>query len=111
MPIDPFTAYITTTTTIYVIVEIGNCASDATEITLVVVEPSDASWTPPTGLCESSGPILINPDGIAFHFMAKDKLGQTKIKSPQVYQNGRLSSWPDGFFDQWGKALDALLDD
>ena len=54
---------------------------------------------------------LIRPDDVAFHFMTKNKEGLTEIKSPQLYQNGRLSAWPDGFFDQWGKTLDALLDD
>lgn len=54
---------------------------------------------------------LIQPDDVAFHFMTKNKEGFTEIKSPQLYQNGRLSAWPDGFFDQWGKTLDALLDD
>ena len=53
----------------------------------------------------------ISPDEVAFHFMKKNKDGETQIESPQVYVNGRLSSWPDGFFDQWGKTLDALLDD
>ncbi|EPM8668259.1 DUF3696 domain-containing protein, partial [Escherichia coli] len=24
--------------------------------------------------------------------------------------NGRFSEWPDGFFDEWSKALDELLD-
>jgi predicted ATPase len=27
----------------------------------------------------------------------------------EVDDDGRLDQWPDGFFDQWDKALSALL--
>lgn len=30
-------------------------------------------------------------------------------KTIQVEENGGLSQWPDGFFDEWEKALDALI--
>lgn len=29
--------------------------------------------------------------------------------SPAILDDGRLSSWPDGFFDEWDKALDELF--
>ena len=32
-----------------------------------------------------------------------------KKMSPAILEDGRLSSWPDGFFDEWDKALDELL--
>lgn len=32
-----------------------------------------------------------------------------KKTSPAILEDGRLSSWPDGFFDEWDKALDELL--
>ena len=32
-----------------------------------------------------------------------------KKSSPAVLDDGSLSSWPDGFFDEWDKAIDALF--
>lgn len=29
---------------------------------------------------------------------------------PEISPTGRLSEWPDGFFDQWDKSLDRILD-
>ena len=31
------------------------------------------------------------------------------VTSPQILQNGSLSNWPDGFFDEWDKAIDELF--
>lgn len=31
------------------------------------------------------------------------------IENPVLYQDGRLSFWPDGFFDEWDKAIDTLF--
>ena len=36
------------------------------------------------------------------------KIIHTK-KSPAILKDGRLSDWPEGFFDEWDKALDELL--
>lgn len=36
--------------------------------------------------------------------------GQPERDDPVVTEAGRISSWPDGFFDQWDKSLDELLD-
>lgn len=35
--------------------------------------------------------------------------GQPDREGPTVTAAGRISSWPDGFFDQWDKSLDQLL--
>lgn len=32
-----------------------------------------------------------------------------KKSSPAILDDGRLSDWPDGFFDEWDKALDELF--
>jgi len=29
--------------------------------------------------------------------------------SPKVLENGRIDHWPDGFFDEWDKALDEII--
>lgn len=34
---------------------------------------------------------------------------QHKKTSPAILEDGRLSNWPDGFFDEWDKAMDELL--
>lgn len=44
--------------------------------------------------------------------MDDGKLGQT-IKhekcSPMIMEDGSLSDWPEGFFDEWDKALEELF--
>ena len=42
------------------------------------------------------------------HFLKLDA-GESKVESPEILQTGRLSYWPEGFFDQWDKSLDDLL--
>ncbi len=31
------------------------------------------------------------------------------VECPEIYNNGKLSYWPDGFFDEWEKALDEII--
>ncbi len=40
-----------------------------------------------------------NPDGMVKHDMT----------SPAILSDGSLSNWPDGFFDEWDKAVDSLF--
>ena len=42
---------------------------------------------------------LIEPDAATFHYFER-KGNQTVVSSPQIDSDGRLSSWPIGFFDQ-----------
>lgn len=45
------------------------------------------------------------------HFFRRDPAsGAAVIDSPAITEQGKLSFWPDGFFDQWDKSLDELLD-
>ena len=54
---------------------------------------------------------LIDSKKVKTHFFARpDKQQNTRIISPVMDKNGRLDKWPDGFFDEWEKSLDALLD-
>ena len=32
-----------------------------------------------------------------------------RVVSPRIDRDGRINEWPDGFFDQWDRALDELL--
>jgi predicted ATPase len=48
---------------------------------------------------------------VVLHFFTRSVETETsRIESPAILPDGRLSNWPEGFFDQWDKSLDALLD-
>jgi len=48
---------------------------------------------------------------VAIHFFRRNlETGTVSVESPLVNATGRLSFWPQGFFDQWDKSLDELLD-
>lgn len=51
---------------------------------------------------------LITPDETAFHYFERDG-GNTVVTSPRVDQDGRLSRWPAGFFDQHEENLARLI--
>ena len=51
---------------------------------------------------------LIRPDDVAIHYFERAR-GKTVVSSPQVDADGRLSSWPVGFFDQHEENLARLL--
>ena len=49
---------------------------------------------------------------VAVHFFSRRvETGVSTCESPVLLDNGRFSDWPAGFFDEWGNALDELLDD
>ena len=51
---------------------------------------------------------LIQPDQTAFHYFSREG-GKIVVSSPRVNADGRLSSWPEGFFDQHEENLIKLL--
>ena len=51
---------------------------------------------------------LIRPDQTAFHYFSREG-GKSVVSSPRVNADGRLSSWPEGFFDQHEENLIKLL--
>ena len=53
---------------------------------------------------------VISRDDIRLHFFVRGKVGESAVESPVIEADGRLSRWPDGFFDQWDRDLDELLD-
>jgi predicted ATPase len=54
---------------------------------------------------------VIKSSDVVLHFFSRPvETGEAFIQSPAVLENGRLSNWPSGFFDQWDKEIDALLD-
>jgi predicted ATPase len=54
--------------------------------------------------------VLPPADSLVHFFRRDDATGAAAIDSPAINEQGRLSFWPDGFFDQWDKSLDELLD-
>jgi predicted ATPase len=52
---------------------------------------------------------LLPPDGVALHYFRREDDG-IKIESPAIGPDGMLSQWPPGFFDEWDRSLDQLLD-
>ncbi len=55
--------------------------------------------------------VLKGEDAKLFYFSRKKSKGKMVhvAECPQIYDNGKLSYWPDGFFDEWEKALDEIL--
>ncbi|WP_330291480.1 AAA family ATPase [Streptomyces sp. NBC_00576] len=52
---------------------------------------------------------LLSTDATAVHYFRRK--GQTsEVVSPVIGPDGRLSEWPEGFFDEWENSLDQLLD-
>lgn len=46
-----------------------------------------------------------------FYFDKKEIQGDIihTVEGPQIDENGKLDYWPDGFFDEWEKALDEII--
>jgi len=42
----------------------------------------------------------VTPQNVIFHYLEKDLAGRTVIQTPILESTGKLSSWPEGFFDQ-----------
>ncbi|MDZ8184458.1 MAG: DUF3696 domain-containing protein [Nostoc sp. ChiSLP02] len=56
---------------------------------------------------------IIPPHYVQLHYFQRQEkqgLAFTKVISPHIDRNGRIDRWPDGFFDEWEKSLDALLE-
>ena len=55
----------------------------------------------------------VSPDKVRLYFFEPPKKeGQThnEVISLNIDSDGRIDYWPDGFFDEWAKSLEALLD-
>ncbi len=55
---------------------------------------------------------LVQPNQVAIFYLERnveDPNHTTVVHSPRVDDLGRLSFWPEGFFDEWSKNLEQLL--
>ncbi|MCK9259715.1 MAG: DUF3696 domain-containing protein [Azoarcus sp.] len=85
---------------------LARCAADGVQI--VVETHSDHVLN---GIRLAAKRAEIPNESVAVHFFSRDvESGESSITSPVLHANGRFSDWPDGFFDEWSKALDELLD-
>jgi predicted ATPase len=85
---------------------IAQCASDGVQ---VIVETHSDHLLNGVRLAVKSK--TIGDEEVALHFFSRSvETGEATVQSPAILKNGRLSNWPKGFFDQWGKDIDALLD-
>ena len=57
---------------------------------------------------------IISNNKIALFYLSRDLLSSNhcvEVKQPRIAVDGRIDEWPKGFFDEWDKSLDELLDE
>mgnify|MGYP006430308867 CR=1 FL=1 len=55
----------------------------------------------------------LDPNDVQLHYFQREDIQgelKTEVVSPHMDGNGRIDNWPDGFFDEWDKSLEALLE-
>lgn len=52
---------------------------------------------------------VLKPQDVALQYFRREEDG-IHIVSPAMGQDGMISQWPSGFFDEWDRSLDQLLD-
>lgn len=50
----------------------------------------------------------LGPTDVVFHYFFRNGAA-SRIETPKIDANGRLSSWPEGFFDEYERTLAALV--
>lgn len=82
------------------------CAADGVQ--LIVETHSDHLLN---GIRVAAKKGRIHSESVAVHFFQRDiETGESVVSSPVLLDNGRFNDWPEGFFDEWSKALDDLLE-
>ena len=55
----------------------------------------------------------VQPEDVAIHYFSRVEDGErahSRVESPAIDRDGRIDHWPEGFFDEWDKSLDRLLE-
>ncbi|MDW9670827.1 DUF3696 domain-containing protein [Sinorhizobium meliloti] len=52
---------------------------------------------------------ILSCESTALHFFLRAPGSPSSFETPVLDKSGKLSFWPDGFFDQWERSLDQLL--
>ena len=85
---------------------VARCANDGVQI--VVESHSDHLLN---GVRLAVKRKLIGHENVALHWFSRSVgTGEASVETPAILENGRLSNWPSGFFDQWDKDVESLLD-
>lgn len=56
----------------------------------------------------------ITEDNVLIYFLSRDLASSehcVDVERIEIDEDGRIDSWPDGFFDEWDKSLSILLED
>ncbi len=54
----------------------------------------------------------IQPEQVGIHYFGvyeEDGIWKHEKTSPEILEDGSLTNWPEGFFDEWDKAIDLLF--
>lgn len=52
---------------------------------------------------------VLPPSSVSVNFFTSNRTASHCVEHPIILENGRLNYWPDGFFDEWERALDEIL--
>jgi predicted ATPase len=53
----------------------------------------------------------VDSENVVIHFFSReDGVLQPRVETMRLSPDGSIAKWPSGFFDQWDRALDELLD-
>lgn len=55
----------------------------------------------------------LNPNDVQLHYFQRQKkegFAVIEVISPKIDRRGRIDKWPEGFFDEWDKSLEILLE-
>lgn len=85
---------------------LGLCAADGVQI---LVESHSDHVLNGIRLAVKNGPLKADDVRLCY-FTRNVSSGDCVVELPSVLPDGQLTNWPEGFFDQWEKSLDALLD-
>ncbi len=58
-------------------------------------------------------PSRLDAEKVRLHFFERretDNGAEHVVESPRMDRDGRIDRWPEGFFDEWDKSLEALLE-
>ena len=84
---------------------IAKCAADGVQ--LIVETHSDHVLN---GIRMAVKKKDIEPSNVQIcNFKRNPVTGDSYIEAPEILENGELTAWPEGFFDEWEKSLEALL--
>lgn len=82
------------------------CAAAATGAQVIVETHSDHILN---GVRLAVKREILPAKDVALHYFKREDDG-ISITSPEIGSDGMLSEWPPGFFDEWDRSLDQLLD-